>query len=571
MRMDDAGEAIAVWQEAELLNDLSSDLRLRSSVRAPGPSGAFEATPHLLSDFGDWLDFAYSVGVGPTGATVASWPERGAGNYLTKAAFGYIPKPPPDPGSPPPPPLPPPPPDPPAPSAIQVARPLESGQASIFTLKVSGQVDRLEWDVNGAKMTGRVVNGRLQDSIRLRIGSGAVNVRVRAVGPGGSTNFSRAVAGPKEPRDDASKKVSRSIDGSVVAVGEGSVLGGKSKTCGPVTVASSIQELSGCFIPVDDLSDIPTGERGVLDALADAYHLGANDGALMSRAVELSDGYITPGTLVVNGIWPVMPSGSAKLVLFQQAEVLTSSNAAFKVGNNLIRPNTNGFRLRLPKRRDDIDLGVVRRPSSLTDLGGFKYTGDFKVKLGLSFATIETGLQFPNLVTRNGQPLTVKMAFYASPDAFSGLDNLTIGTFGVNFGPMPIHNFRGHLPAGDQLVGRPGVRLRAHRLVSQHGAAVRWPPVRGRRARLRERQHPVRRPRPAARPRRLPREHRLRIRPQSVAPVRVRAPRRRPVPEGRRQAGLRLPRAARRPIACRAMRSATRSRPTSTTRRSPAR
>jgi hypothetical protein len=457
MGIDGAGVITIAWGV-----DDGTTVHLYVARRGAGAAGTFGAPAEQAQ-----IDQDGVLGVGPGGSLALMWSTNDGANLVVQARFADPPPNvvPPAPGAPTPPvtttPLPevvpPPPPAPPVPSAIQLATPFASGKAAVLTVAVSGRVDRLEWNVGGRQtVTGRVVNGVLQRSIRLRL-TGNPNIQVTAIGPGGTTTYSRAFATPRAPGDDDAKKVrageSNRTPGTIAAGTQETLLG--QNGCGPVTLyEGGAREVAGCFTPVDELEDIPANARGVLSTLAEHYKLDGGDAALMRRAVQLTDGYVGTGTAVIDGLWPVVPAGGAKLVLLSQAEAMVSANAGVRVAGQLLGPAGSGFNLHLDASPGFISLGAVRRPAGLSGLGGFAYSGDFDVALGPAFAQIQTNVKLPSFITRNGVNIVPRIQVYASPDAIVGADGLTIGPMNVDFGVIPVRGLKvSYRGAGDQWEG----------------------------------------------------------------------------------------------------------------------
>ena len=330
------------------------------------------------------------------------------------------------------------------PSPIQVAGKLTSGRAAVLTVAVAGNTTSLEWTVGSrGPYVATPVNGVLGRSIRLRF-EGSVKVSVRAVGPGGTNVIARTLAAPAGPDDADARKVSAgepSSASAVVALGPEDVLTGRSSACGPLIVRTGARTLTGCGRPIDELGDMPAGERGVLAPIAGAYRLNGADAGLMSRAVELLDGFVFDRTLAIDGLWPVTPGPGARLVAYPQAQALASSNASIRVAGQALRPRGTGFLLPVGSGAGDIELGSVSAPSGFPRLGGFPYAGDLDVALGRAFASIDTRIKLPDFATRNGIGLTPRASLRATPDRLIDADGLTYGPADVSFGPIPLRGF----------------------------------------------------------------------------------------------------------------------------------
>jgi hypothetical protein len=444
---------------------LDANRHVSIGTRAPGAGGAYSAAVDLATLPQQQKPV---VAAGPDGTTGIMWVDSDGENQRVFVRFGDIPvpagpgtttPPPPSDGTPPAPPaplpLPPPPPAAPVPSAIQVVQKFTSGHAGVLTVAFTGEASQIEWTV-GRNGPTYVANAS-QRSIRLRL-TGAATVTAKVSGPGGAQTFTRSVSGQDLPEDAAAKRVlggePRSAS-AVVATGAESVLTGASSSCGPVNVRSGAVTLSGCMRPVDELSDVPSGERGVLDPIASAYGLNRSDAGLMGRAIELMDGYAASGTVLINGRWPVTPAGGAGVMAFPQASALTSSNASVRVAGAALRPAGGGFNLRVGSAAGPIDLGAIPRPASFPQLGRFPYVGDFDVSLGGGgYATVQTGIKMPDFVQRNGINVQPRIQIYASPDGLSSVDGLRMGPMDVSFGPVGLAGLTVHYDqASDQWIG----------------------------------------------------------------------------------------------------------------------
>ncbi len=426
--------------------------------REPGIDPVYSA-PFDLGPY----DFDRDVAVGPDGTAANVWVVTQDGNDRVVARFGDLPKeePAPEPGQPAPAPspvpTPPPPPPAPVPSAIQLVNKPARGEASVLTVAVSGNANRVEWDTGKEKgRVGTVVGGVLQRSLRTRL-TGPTTVTVRVSGPGGTQTFSRAISGPSNATDDNAKEIYRGQppnDDPVSAVGTEDVLTGRSSGCGPVTVYSGALTIAGCMRPIGGISDIPSGERGVLDALNIAYGLLTNSATLLNRVTELVDGYAISGVATVNGRWPVSPASGASLVAYPEAGVLTSSNAFVRVAGQPLRSYFPGFKLQLTTKSGVADLGLAERPASFPQLGGFQFTGDFSVALGTTNATIQTELKLPDFARRNGVNVYQPVKIPATADALSGTSAPTIGPMDINFGLISVKDLTATFdPGSNQWVG----------------------------------------------------------------------------------------------------------------------
>ncbi len=426
--------------------------------RSAGPTPTYGAPRAVsTSNLNTW-----ALSIGPNGHAAILWPSQQGLDTKVQAIFGDEPPPPPvpqtgtaTPSPPAPTPTPePPPPPPPVTNAIDAVGKVEPGRPIVLTVALSGAVSQIEWRVGDR---GPFIGNAVERGLRLRVNS-TVTVRAKLIGPGGTKEVSRTITPPKAPTDADARRVSSGAPSGasdVVAIGRPETLSGGGSGCTQTTLSFGARTLTGCMRPIDELSQIPAAERGVLDPLASAYKLARSDAPLMNRAVQLLDGFVASGPVTIDGVWPVVPSGGAQVVAYPQAEALTSSNAAIRVAGQLVRPAGSGFNLRLPSV-GSIDLGSVPRPASLRYLGGLAYAGNFDVDLNRSgVAEIETNLRFPGFVTRHGVSVQPRLRLFATADRIIGESVPTLGPFDVvDFGPVPMTGLKVQYdPASDEWRG----------------------------------------------------------------------------------------------------------------------
>jgi hypothetical protein len=421
--IDSQGRQAALWA----LSSGGGDT-VQASSRDAAP-GAWAAPANLMT--GDLNGSEPALSMSASGQAVAVWPSAANGDELVYAAFGTPP------GSSPPPP--PPPPPPPAPTSIVIAGHYTPGGPIVLTANVPSDTQRLQWQLGGGSgPIGTVVNGRLQDSVRLRPTSRNLGVRVTADGPAGEHVYSAAFILPKFPalsRDE--QRIHNALSGTpaVYGVGDATTLLGHN-ACGAVTVYSDNQQVSGCMRPINVLSDIPSQERGAIQTMARDLGLDPNDAGLMSEAMQEVDGYIGVGPTTVAGKWPVVPNPGASVISFPGVGALTSSHASLNVGGIKFGGLPGGFSLNINPSKLDIPLGSLPKPS-LPDIGGFPLVGNWNIDLGDSDATIDTDLQLPSWLSIGGVPLHIPITFKATPTGLV-LDSLNVGPLNANLGPLNV-------------------------------------------------------------------------------------------------------------------------------------
>jgi hypothetical protein len=411
--------------------DASGNDTVQAASRIAGP-GAF-STPQNLSPTGDFGtadeygldDSAPKLSVSGAGQAVAIWQMVDTNSsQIAEASFGTPP------GVTPPPP--PPPPPPPVPSAITADTQLQVGKPAVFTVKVSGDVQRLQWKLGYSSYTGYG-----QDSIRFTPTDRTFTLSVTAIGPGGSHTYSRAFAIAKASTDRDAVAVRQALSGTpaVFGIGDAQTLLGHT-ACGAVTVYSGQQQVSGCMRPINVLSDIPDQERGALQTMARNLGLDPNDAGLMSAAVQEVDGYVGVGPTTLDGKWPVVPKPGASVISFPGVGALTSSGASLDVGGIKFGGLSGGFSLNVDPSKLNIPLGSLPKPD-LPDIGGFPLIGDWNINLGDADATIDTHLSLPDWLSLGGVPLHIPITFKATPSGLV-LNSLNIGPLNANLGPLNV-------------------------------------------------------------------------------------------------------------------------------------
>jgi hypothetical protein len=408
-----------------------------SRVSGQGPF----STPLSLSGPGDFNETdtgtddtdGPALSVSSSGQAVAVWQmvDPTSSSNLIYASIGTPP------GVTPPPP--PPPPPPPVPSAITADNSLQVGKPGVLTVKLTGNVQRVQWQIGDAQALDNVtpIGYGSQDSIRFSPTQRSFTVSVTAIGPSGSNTYSRAFTITKAATDADSVAVRSALSRTpaVYGVGDAQTLLGHT-ACGAVTVYSGKQQVSGCLRPINALTDIPAPERGAIQTMARDLGLNPNDAGLMSAAVQEVDGYVGPGPTNVAGKWPVVPNPGASVISFPGVGALTSSSASLDVGGIKFGGLSGGFSLNIDPSKLDIPLGSLPKPS-LPDIGGFPLIGNWNIDLGTGDADIDTDLQLPSWLSIGGVPLHIPIKFKATPTGLV-LDSLNIGPLNANLGPLNV-------------------------------------------------------------------------------------------------------------------------------------
>jgi hypothetical protein len=359
---------------------------------------------------------------------------------------------------------------------IELARPFKSGKALVFTATMNGvpidqlfglPVIQLHW--NFGNTTKTVVStrpyippffgfpqgffGHLGPSVRVRPNLvGASSVRLTIVLPGGGVLqtrrafFSSSFVKSHKPTDanalDIAAGLSKASAPSVFATGDPDVLTGRSSKCGPVSIQSSVSTIEGCFKPVDDLSDIPEKERGILWPVAIALKQNLFHAGIVDRMAELVDGYVAKGRVIINGRWPVDSHGSGRIVSYPQASALTSTNASLRlIRRNVYGPYAPTLSLKLNPKKTSFRPGAGLN-LGLNSLGGFKVVPrDNSMLLLADRGLLSTSVTLPGFINKNGVPVRAGVELTIQPESANG-DGMKIGPTNVRFGSVPINGFK---------------------------------------------------------------------------------------------------------------------------------
>ncbi|HVE67374.1 MAG TPA: hypothetical protein VNB64_02210 [Solirubrobacteraceae bacterium] len=442
--MSSQGKGVVAWVQ---INGNNDDVNVAESTGDGNFGAPFNLASHTEA-------FRPDVATDAQGGAIVTWEGHDGQVVRIHSRIGVPPGVAPPPPPPPPPPEPPPPPPVPGVPTVTAFAPAEGirrDSALVLTAQVAGPVDRIVWNLPGGQsITGRVVNGQLQRSIRFRPDPGNFSVRAQAfdggrAGPSLLRNFTmprpRALAAASSASEVARVRATLSRLPSVSATGDAAALLGRSNSCDvPTSIKSGSLDLTGCFTPTETLADIPSAERGVLDPLARELRVPVSDADLMRKAVELSDGYVTRSPVSLEGDWPLVPRGGASILAFPQASALSSSNAGLKVGGYQFG-QPGGFVLDIDPRRQGVSLPALPRPPSLRDLGGFPLVGDFDVKLVGSEAHISSTLKLPSFLKKAGVDVQAGVRLRATPDRLI-IDDMTIGPINVDVGALAVKEFR---------------------------------------------------------------------------------------------------------------------------------
>ncbi len=452
---DGQDDVFAVFQQKE------SDDRenVWAAIRPPGGTTDFDppiqlsgvgetASADLEGDDSGTPPFGPKKPTGPVvaanddGEGVAAWAVSDAGGNTVVQISLYVPK-----DVAPPPPPPPPRPKPPQPSVIQLARPLGRGAAVVLIGNVPAGVETMRWSFdqpNEPPIEGKVVNGELQRTVRLRLPNAAFRATLHTTGAGGEKIYSRTFTALRPSASSITKQVTDALQNKapppVFAVGSKDTLTGQSDQCAPSSIWSGEQKMSGCFKPIEDMVDIPDPERGAIHELADQLGLDESRKELMQKATQLTDGYVAQGKALLNDEFPVTPDQASQLVSIPQAKSLIAAKAELPVGSATYDPK-NGFNLKLDPKKAKIPLGPLPNPPKLPSLGGLEIVGDWDVNLEKREATITASLKLPEAITKAGVRFENKIILRATPTEVI-VDHAEVGPADVNIGALSVNDFK---------------------------------------------------------------------------------------------------------------------------------
>lgn len=392
-----------------------------------------------------------------------------------------------------PPPPPPAPPIPPSPPDVRdvdsVGEPPAPGGAVTLEARVSGDVARYDWDIDGNGKTDASCSST-QPAIRFRAPSSfagaaraaqlrVLRVNVTAVARTGtlvSDTFRHQVplsAPPlrlPEPIATLPKVIARAAP-PVIACGSEPLLKVSPKAndlrrqleraCLPgqeTTVHAGPLEIRGCRLrPITALDQIPPEARGILERAFEKYRAARGlassltlDDVLQKRIADpllaASDAYLTRLPVGVNGL-SLAPSSGSSLIVFPQIAAIAGTNASFAIpggGRSIGLEAPRDLLLDTTIRNGEIALGhLARRASSLVNLGRFPLAGDVQIKLlrpnGVGVpaeALITAKLQLPDWLKIGGVRAEGEVRMRALNPGGLVLDGLRVGPVDAAVGPL---------------------------------------------------------------------------------------------------------------------------------------
>ncbi|MDQ3648130.1 MAG: LamG domain-containing protein [Actinomycetota bacterium] len=358
---------------------------------------------------------------------------------------------------------------------VRPASSIRGDRPVVLTASVSGASRTVEWNVRGGS-GAEIVGEGLQNSLSYRPRPGTHTISVRAVGPGGASPWvSETITMPARPGGPLSRSIFKVLDkkAPVYAVGSARDLTAPVKGINPVkrnvfdafkdeclsvptTLRVGAVEATGCMRKITSVDDVPPRERGFLSTLSFKRRiLTVKDGRLrweitrVNKALNLLDGYLAIGRTKVNGA-SLTPRGDAALAIFQQDNVIASSDAGLSVGR-LTLANPPSFALDTTPRGGDIPLGSFPRApvrGNLSTMGGFEIDGLVDVSLppndpGASAeALVKPYLKLPPFLKFGEEAIRKAVKVRATAEQGLIIDALHIGPLSPNIGALDVKDFR---------------------------------------------------------------------------------------------------------------------------------
>ncbi len=359
-------------------------------------------------------------------------------------------------------------------TAVISGAPVVTGSSALLSAQVLGSAQHLDWDLNGDGKTEVSCPGD-QPTLTFRPAAStggarasafAGRVTVQAVGAAGagpplSESFPVAPTPPaqiSQPIKDAVTKVvagqppvyvcglARDFAASQTELT--APPGAERQHCYGRTVDAGILRVSGCLMTVDDISDIPRAERGIVQELARTIGVGPVRPSTILKKPDLVlgaiDGYVASGPVLVNGV-EIDPGAGASIVIYSQVDRILSSNAAMNVGG-IVLDHRKAFSLDTrPEKGASIPLGDFKTlPGPIEDLGAFAMVGDLGVTLipgtpgAPAGAKITTELELPSWLSFGGSTARARVTLTVTGDGRLKLEDMHIELPDVDIGLMKI-------------------------------------------------------------------------------------------------------------------------------------
>ena len=394
-------------------------------------------------------------------------------------------------------------------TGVITGAPVVAGSSALLSAEVLGSPQHIDWDLNGDGKTEVSCPGN-QPTLTFRPAAStggartsafAGRVTVQAVGAAGAgPPLSQSFPVSPTPPATISKPIKDAV--TKVVAGQPPVYvcglardfaasqteltappGAEGQHCYGRTVDAGILRVTGCLMTVNDISDIPRAERGIVKELARTIGVGPVRPSTILKKPDLVlgavDGYVTSGPVLVNGV-EIKPGAGASIVIYSQVDRILSSNAAMNVGGIKLDHRKDFSLDTRPAKGASIPLGdFPTLPGPIADLGAFKMVGDLGVTLlpgapgAPAGANISTELELPSFLQIGGGPARARVTLHVTADGTLELEDMHIALPDLSFGArgsagpatrlLPRRERRQRLARSGKLCLAPGLRRRDHR------------------------------------------------------------------------------------------------------------
>lgn len=353
-------------------------------------------------------------------------------------------------------------PAPPQVTALTAAAPVVAGSPALLSAHVQGDAQHLDWDLNGdgkieVSCPGDQTTLGFRPSAAAGVARAAAGlggrVSVTAVGAAGAgpaltQTFAVAPAAPVAGSKTLKNAVARVIarEPAVYSCGRGEDFAAAADQlshpantvarCLGWTIIAGTLHVTGCLLPVHQLADIPQAERGVVQGLVRAVGVRSTKPSTVlttaNRILGQFDGYVSTGSVVVNGV-ELNPASKASIVVLSQVDQIVSSDAAVTVGGIALRHRKDFSMDTRPASGNAIPLGdFPRLPGPIAGLGAFSMVGDLKVTLvpaapgGQAGSEISTELKLPSFLNLGGGEARTRVTLRVTADGKLVLEDMHI-------------------------------------------------------------------------------------------------------------------------------------------------
>ena len=194
--------------------------------------------------------------------------------------------------------------------------------------------------------------------------------------------------------------------------------------------------------PLEGLGGVPGPESGALSEVATELKLDETKKEVMQKATEMTDGYVTQGTALLNDKFPLTPKQGAKIVAIPNTKVLVSANASLPVGGaGGSYDLKKGFNLKLDPKQAKIPLGKLPKVPKLPSLAGLEIVGDWDVDLEKQEAKIKASVKLPPAIKKAGAQISNQVNLRATPDRVI-VDEVRVGPIDVDIAGLKVNKFQ---------------------------------------------------------------------------------------------------------------------------------